>query len=87
MHYPVHTNPYLFVKPVKQVTLHQGGIEDIFLDALKYEGVIVERPVEPQSISIDDKAASIQNPHAYAVTVNPVFLECPYFYAEKSFDL
>lgn len=37
-----------------EVTLHQGAIEDIFLDSMKNLGVEVDRPVIPVSIQISE---------------------------------
>lgn len=52
-----------------QVTLHQGEIEKIFLDAISEHGVQVERAIVPRSIEVSSDEHVLRDPHAYAVKV------------------
>ncbi|KAH9851912.1 FAD binding domain-containing protein [Lenzites betulinus] len=52
-----------------EVTLHQGGIESIFLDSMKAHGVTVERPIIPTSIELSTSEAELRDPTAHPVTV------------------
>jgi phenol 2-monooxygenase (NADPH) len=51
------------------VTLHQGAIESIFLDSMKAVGVVVERPIEPTSLTISEDEKVLKDPKAHAVRV------------------
>lgn len=51
-----------------EMTVHQGAIEDMFLDALDSMGVHVDRSIAPSSIDISEDQAVLRDPHAYAVT-------------------
>ncbi|KAJ4479624.1 FAD binding domain-containing protein [Lentinula edodes] len=50
-----------------EVTLHQGAIEDIFLDNMRDMGVEVSRPVIPTSLQVTE--ALVDDFHAYPVRV------------------
>jgi hypothetical protein len=52
----------------QQVTLHQGAIENIFLDSMKAMGVEVSRPVVPTHLDLD--TAKLGDPNEYAVRVS-----------------
>ncbi|PCH36417.1 hypothetical protein WOLCODRAFT_28542 [Wolfiporia cocos MD-104 SS10] len=52
-----------------EVTLHQGGIEAIFLDSMTALGVHVERPVVPTSIELSAIDAELKDPNSHAVKV------------------
>ncbi|KAG6816054.1 hypothetical protein H0H87_008970 [Tephrocybe sp. NHM501043] len=58
------STPYPF-----EATLHQGAIEDIFLDSMKSHGVEVSRPVIPMSIQISQIEKDSQDPDAHPVRV------------------
>jgi len=51
------------------VTLHQGEIENIFLESMKKEGVVVERPIIPTSLEISTDESELKDPQAYPVKV------------------
>ncbi|KAF8435468.1 FAD binding domain-containing protein [Boletus edulis BED1] len=51
------------------VTLHQGAIEDIFLDSMKEHRVEVERPKQPVNIEISDDVDELCSPSSYPVEV------------------
>ncbi|KAF7369055.1 hypothetical protein MVEN_00232300 [Mycena venus] len=50
-----------------EVTLHQGAIENIFLDSMKEMGVQVSRPMVPTQLDLDP--AKLGDPNAYAARV------------------
>ncbi|EKM60807.1 uncharacterized protein PHACADRAFT_246963 [Phanerochaete carnosa HHB-10118-sp] len=52
-----------------KVTLHQGAIEQIFLDSMAKEGLRVDRQTVPTSIKLSTDEAELKDPQAYAVTV------------------
>ncbi|KAF9024638.1 hypothetical protein BDZ89DRAFT_1102452 [Hymenopellis radicata] len=52
-----------------EVTLHQGAIEAIFLDAMRPLGVEVERPAVPMKLQISTDEAELTDPGAYPVQV------------------
>ncbi|CAA7265147.1 unnamed protein product [Cyclocybe aegerita] len=52
-----------------EITLHQGAIEAIFMDAMAEMGVKVDRPVAPTSIQISKDEAILSDPKAHAVEV------------------
>jgi phenol 2-monooxygenase len=52
-----------------EVTLHQGAIENIFLDAMKKMDLDVERPVVPLDIELSENRAELDDPQAYPVKV------------------
>ncbi|KAF7794992.1 hypothetical protein EIP86_006136 [Pleurotus ostreatoroseus] len=51
------------------VTLHQGAIEQIFVDSLKSLGVTVDRPMVPVSIQLSEDSAELADPQSYPVKV------------------
>jgi phenol 2-monooxygenase len=53
------------------VTLHQGAIEDIFLDAMREKGLEVGRPVVPTKIRMSQDVGQLRDPNAYAITASP----------------
>ncbi|KAG5725040.1 Phenol 2-monooxygenase [Termitomyces sp. T112] len=55
------TTPYPF-----EATLHQGAIEDMFLDSMKSHGIEVDRPILPVSIQISQNSTE---PDAHPVRV------------------
>ncbi|KAI0675872.1 hypothetical protein C8Q78DRAFT_988353 [Trametes maxima] len=59
-----HSARYPFV-----CTRHQGAIEQIFLDAMKPNGLTVDRPVVPTSLEISEDAALWEDPRAHPVKV------------------
>ncbi|KZV82212.1 thioredoxin-like protein [Exidia glandulosa HHB12029] len=52
-----------------EVTLHQGEIEKIFLDAMSEKGVQVDRAIVPTSLEVSSDPAILSDPQAYAVKV------------------
>ena len=52
-----------------KATLHQGGIEAIFLDALKDIGHVVDRQTVPVSIQLSKDEAELKDASAYPVQV------------------
>ncbi|KAF9046227.1 FAD binding domain-containing protein [Panaeolus papilionaceus] len=50
-----------------QITIHQGVIEDVFLDSMKSLGIEVERPAMPVSIEVTSDADALKDPNAYAI--------------------
>lgn len=52
------------------MTLHQGAIEDIFLDNMRDMGVEVSRPVIPTSLEVTE--ALVDDFDAYPVRVSPL---------------
>ncbi|PCH36404.1 hypothetical protein WOLCODRAFT_140399 [Wolfiporia cocos MD-104 SS10] len=52
-----------------EVTLHQGGIEAIFLDSMAALGVHVERPIVPTSIELTTVETELKDPNSHAVKV------------------
>ncbi|PCH36421.1 hypothetical protein WOLCODRAFT_108689 [Wolfiporia cocos MD-104 SS10] len=52
-----------------ELTLHQGGIEAIFLDSMASLGVRVERPIIPTSIELPTVDAELKDPNSHAVKV------------------
>lgn len=52
-----------------QVTLHQGAIEQIFVDSLTSMGVTVERPMVPVSIQLSEDSAELADPNSHPVKV------------------
>ena len=52
-----------------QITLHQGEIEKIFLDAMAERGVQVERACLPDSLEVSSDQTVLGDPQAYAVKV------------------
>ncbi|KAJ7251355.1 FAD binding domain-containing protein [Mycena rebaudengoi] len=50
-----------------EITLHQGAIEQIFLDSMRSMGVEVSRPVIPTQIELDQSA--LQDPTAHVARV------------------
>ncbi|PAV19767.1 hypothetical protein PNOK_0470100 [Pyrrhoderma noxium] len=59
------------------ITLGQGEIESIFLDAMKKEGVEVERPVQPTEVLISDDKREIENENSYPIRVVLESLDAP----------
>jgi phenol 2-monooxygenase len=53
-----------------QVTLHQGAVEDIFLDSMRAFGVSVNRPLIPVSIQLSEDRKVLDAVHAYPVKVS-----------------
>ncbi|KAF8909526.1 FAD binding domain-containing protein [Mucidula mucida] len=52
-----------------EVTLHQGAIEAIFLDAMRPLGVEIERPAVPMKLQISTDDAELTDPTAYPIQV------------------
>ncbi|KAI0092984.1 FAD binding domain-containing protein [Irpex rosettiformis] len=50
------------------LTLNQGAIENIFIDALAERGVFVDRPVHPASLVLSTDEAELQDHSAHPVT-------------------
>lgn len=49
--------------------MHQGGVEDLFLDSMKKKGLAVERSTVPTSIQLSDGTEDLKDPHTYVNTV------------------
>ncbi|TFK48390.1 hypothetical protein OE88DRAFT_1664163 [Heliocybe sulcata] len=60
-----------------EVTLHQGGIESIFVDCLRSLGKEIERPAIPDSIDVSNDPVVLKDPHAHAVKVVVKHLDTP----------
>jgi phenol 2-monooxygenase len=56
-----------------EVTLHQGEIENLFLDSMRKEGLEVDRPVVPVSLKLSEDEEELADPHAYPVKVRRFF--------------
>ena len=52
-----------------QMALHQGGIEQIFLDSMASNGVEVERPMIPTSIELSEDQSTLNDPKSHPVKV------------------
>lgn len=52
-----------------QCSRHQGGIEAIFIDAMKEKGLHVERPTIPTSLELSEDVIQLQDPRAYPIKV------------------
>ncbi|KAI0310571.1 FAD binding domain-containing protein [Amylostereum chailletii] len=52
-----------------EATLHQGEIEELFLDSMRNEGVEVERPIVPTALEVSTDENALKDPTAYPVTV------------------
>ncbi|KZP03084.1 FAD-binding monooxygenase, partial [Athelia psychrophila] len=52
-----------------EATLHQGAIEDIFIDAMQPLGLVVERQTVPVSMQLSKDPAELNDPNAYPVKV------------------
>ncbi len=52
-----------------EATLHQGEIENLFLDSMRKEGLEVERPIVPVSLEISEDPKEVADSHAYPVKV------------------
>lgn len=52
-----------------EVTLHQGEIENMFLDSMRKEGLEVERPIVPISLQISEDPEELSDPHAHPIKV------------------
>lgn len=59
------------------MTLHQGGIEAIFLDSMSDMGMQVERPVVPSSIEVSTDEAELKDPQSHPVKVVLKHLDVP----------
>ncbi|KZT67328.1 hypothetical protein DAEQUDRAFT_673415 [Daedalea quercina L-15889] len=60
-----------------ETTLHQGGIEAIFLDSMASMGLEVERPVVPSLIEVSKDEAELKDPQAHPVKVVLKYLDVP----------
>ncbi|KAG5644873.1 hypothetical protein DXG03_007514 [Asterophora parasitica] len=58
------STPYPF-----EATLHQGAIEEIFIDSIRKSGVEVSRPIAPGSIQISEIDKDSTNPDVFPVRV------------------
>ncbi|KAG8966700.1 hypothetical protein FRC03_011448 [Tulasnella sp. 419] len=52
-----------------EITLHQGAIENIFKDSMSQYGVEVQRPWQPEALTISCDEKELLDPQAYPVTV------------------
>ncbi|KAG6900026.1 hypothetical protein C0993_004083 [Termitomyces sp. T159_Od127] len=66
------TTPYPF-----EATLHQGAIEELFLDSMQKYGIEVSRPVLPVSIQISQNEKHSTDPDVYPVRVMLKHLDVP----------
>jgi phenol 2-monooxygenase len=48
-------------------TLHQGAVEDIFIQSLAEVGVQIDRPVKPIAIHISEDLKLLQDPNAHPI--------------------
>ncbi|KAI0794575.1 FAD binding domain-containing protein [Fomes fomentarius] len=60
-----------------EITLHQGAIEEIFLDSMKAHKVVVERPIVPTSIELSKSEAELKDPSAHPVKIVLKYLDPP----------
>lgn len=51
------------------MALHQGGIEQIFLDSMISNGVEVERPKIPTSIELSEDQSELKDPKSHPIKV------------------
>ncbi|KAH7890896.1 FAD binding domain-containing protein [Phlebopus sp. FC_14] len=51
------------------LTLHQGAIEDIFLDSMNVHGLQVDRLTAPSAIELSENAGELNDPSSYPVKV------------------
>lgn len=51
--------------------MHQGAIEDIFLDSMAASGLQVARPVKPSSIELSQNEVELKDSTSYPVRVRP----------------
>ena len=62
------------------MALHQGGIEQIFLDSMASNSVEVERPMIPTSIELSEDQSALKDPKSHPVKVRcksyDSFLQC-----------
>ncbi|KAI0259427.1 FAD binding domain-containing protein [Gloeopeniophorella convolvens] len=52
-----------------EVTLHQGGIESIFLNSMSKEGLEVERPIVPVSLQVSEDPKELADNRSHPVKV------------------
>ena len=52
-----------------ECTLHQGEIENLFLDSMRKEGLEVDRSVVPISLQLSEDPKELADPHAYPIKV------------------
>ena len=52
-----------------QATLHQGAIENLFLESMRKEGLEVERPIIPVSMEVSEDENELKDPTAHPVKV------------------
>ncbi|KAF7974514.1 hypothetical protein HWV62_12092 [Athelia sp. TMB] len=64
---------YALAKAGIKVTLHQGAIEEIFLDAMKELGLTVDRQTVPLSMQLSTDEAELGDSNAYPVKANKQF--------------
>jgi len=62
-----------------ECTLHQGEIENLFLDSMRKEGLQVDRPVVPISLQLSEDQKELADPHAYPIKVR-TFFPIPWLY-------
>ncbi|KZT67342.1 hypothetical protein DAEQUDRAFT_767249 [Daedalea quercina L-15889] len=60
-----------------EMALHQGGIEQIFLDSMASNGVEVERPIIPTAIELSGDEPTLQDPRSHPVKITLKHLEAP----------
>ncbi|KAH7919888.1 hypothetical protein BV22DRAFT_840363 [Leucogyrophana mollusca] len=60
-----------------EITLHQGAIENIFLDSMDALHVRVERPIVPSSIELARDQAELQDASSHPVRVTLSYVEGP----------
>lgn len=53
----------------EQITLHQGAIENIFLDSMASSGLKVDRPIIPTSIQLSKDPQELADPQSHPVQV------------------
>ena len=51
------------------MTLHQGGVEQIFEEAMAEKGLKVERSTVPTAIEVSENTNDLQDADAFAVKV------------------
>ncbi|PCH36394.1 hypothetical protein WOLCODRAFT_82152 [Wolfiporia cocos MD-104 SS10] len=60
-----------------EMALHQGGIEQIFLDSMATKGVKVERPIMPTYIELSQDEAKLKDPTSHPAKVVLKHLDVP----------
>lgn len=57
-----------------QITIAQSTIEALFIDSLKSQEVIVDRPIVPSSLEISEDSEELLSSSAYPVKVLDILI-------------